>query len=85
VTREAVGSTAVGALPQTPGFFEAWLRCSILKEKASDGFRCQRHGIGSTHRRSGYPLSGCVPAEPDSVLPDSKECNTDYEKEALIQ
>jgi len=24
----------------------------------------------SAHRRSGYPLSGCVPAEPDSVSPD---------------
>lgn len=22
-----------------------------------------------THRRLGYPLSGCVPAEPDSVSP----------------
>jgi transposase len=28
------------------------------------------------HLRSGYPLSGCVPAEPDSVSPDGNECVT---------
>jgi hypothetical protein len=26
----------------------------------------------SVHRRPGYPLSGCVPAEPDSVSPGEK-------------
>jgi len=25
------------------------------------------------HRRSGYPLSGCVPAEPDSVSSDKDQ------------
>ena len=31
----------------------------------------QRPDALSAHRRPGYPLSGCVPAEPDSVSPDN--------------
>ena len=29
----------------------------------------------SAHRRPGYPLSGCVPAEPDSVSPGGGNSN----------
>jgi hypothetical protein len=36
---------------------------------ASDNYHCQRPDASSAHRRPGYPLSGCVPAEPDSVSP----------------
>lgn len=37
--------------------------------KAPDGFHHQGPDAPSAHRRPGYPLSGCVPAEPDSVSP----------------
>lgn len=36
---------------------------------APDGFHHQGPDAPSAHRRPGYPLSGCVPAEPDSVSP----------------
>jgi RHS repeat-associated protein len=39
--------------------------------KAPDGFHHQRPDAPSAHRRLGYPLLGCVPAEPDSVSPSS--------------
>ncbi len=39
--------------------------------KAPDGFHHQGPDAPSAHRRPGYPLSGCVPAEPDSVSPGS--------------
>jgi transposase len=48
--------------------------------KASDEVYRQRPDAPSAHRRSGYPLSGCVPAEPDSVSPDGKEFNTTMKK-----
>jgi hypothetical protein len=35
--------------------------------KALDGFHQQGHNAPWAHCRPGYPLSGCVPAEPDSV------------------
>ena len=37
--------------------------------KTPDGFHHQGPDAPSAHRRPGYPLSGCVPAEPDSVSP----------------
>jgi hypothetical protein len=37
--------------------------------KTPDGFHHQGLDAPSAHRRPGYPLSGCVPAEPDSVSP----------------
>jgi hypothetical protein len=40
------------------------------QQRTIDKSHCQRPGAPSTHRRSGYPLSGCVAAEPDSVSPD---------------
>ena len=39
--------------------------------KTPDGFHHQGPDAPSAHRRPGYPLSGCVPAEPDSVSPGS--------------
>jgi hypothetical protein len=36
---------------------------------APDGFHQQGPDAPSAHRRPGYPLSGCVPAEPNSVSP----------------
>ena len=42
-----------------------------IKEMAPGGFHHRRPDAPSAHRRPGYPLSGCVPAEPDSVSPGS--------------
>src|SRR5277367_4789687 len=42
-----------------------------IREMAPDGFHHQGPDAPSAHRRPGYPLSGCVPAEPDSVSPGS--------------
>jgi hypothetical protein len=36
---------------------------------APDNDHRQRPDASSAHRRPSYPLSGCVPAEPDSVSP----------------
>jgi hypothetical protein len=38
-------------------------------KRAPDNYHRQRSDAPSAHRRPGYPLSGCVPAEPDSVSP----------------
>jgi hypothetical protein len=52
------------------GFFEAWLRCPKQKtRKAPNKRTCREPAAPLAHRRPGYPLSGCVPAEPDSVSP----------------
>ena len=40
-----------------------------MKKTAPGGFHHQGPDAPSAHRRPGYPLSGCVPAEPDSVSP----------------
>src|SRR5229473_3299993 len=42
-----------------------------VKERTPDGFHHQGPDAPSAHRRPSYPLSGCVPAEPDSVSPGS--------------
>jgi hypothetical protein len=39
------------------------------KKMAPDGSTHQGPDAPLAHRRPGYPLSGCVPAEPDSVSP----------------
>jgi len=44
------------------------VRWSAIKT-APDNHHRQRPDASSAHRRPGYPLSGCVPAEPDSVSP----------------
>src|SRR5271165_3086088 len=43
----------------------------IISETAPGGLHHQGPDAPSAHRRPGYPLSGCVPAEPDSVSPGS--------------
>jgi hypothetical protein len=53
---------------------KAWLgrpmpRLSLGHQRGS------REPVPSAHRRPGYPLSGCVPAEPDSVSPGDGESN----------
>src|SRR5713101_7882247 len=40
-----------------------------MKKTAPGGSHQQGPDAPSAHRRPGYPLSGCVPAEPDSVSP----------------
>jgi hypothetical protein len=52
------------------GFWKAWLRCpKVRKQEAPDKRTRQGPAAPLAHRRPGYPLSGCVPAEPDSVSP----------------
>jgi len=60
--------------PPTPlGLPEAvWINPPSVDEKglpATAG--SQKPDAPSAHPRSGYPLPGCVPAEPDSVWPDT--------------
>jgi len=43
----------------------------LAMKTAPDNYHRQRPDALSAHRRPGYPLSGCVPAEPDSVSPDN--------------
>src|SRR5262245_40148862 len=54
-------------------FLRHELRCP-KGGKQPRGQGCQPRGEDglSAHRRPGYPLSGCVPAEPDSVSPGGK-------------
>ena len=53
------------------GFSEALLRCPMAGMKATpEGSGSQGSEAPWAHRRPGDPLSGCVPAEPDSVFPD---------------
>ena len=56
------------------GFFEAWLRCTICaRAMAPDDDNHRGPDALSWHRRPGYPLSGCVPAEPNAVSPGIPE------------
>lgn len=57
-----------GSAPD-PGIFEAWAPVSEGEnEKAPHACR-QTGPAPSTHRRLGYSLPGCVPAEPSSASP----------------
>ena len=48
------------------------LSSSVAQEKGlPQMFDLQKPDAPSAHPRSGYPSSGCVPAEPDSVSPDA--------------
>ena len=40
-----------------------------LEQRAPDKIPCQGLVSPEAHPRPGYPLSGCSPAEPDSVSP----------------
>ena len=57
---------------RSKGFSEASLRCPMGSKKTTPGGN-KPPGADAplAHRRPGYPLSGCVPAEPDSVSPDN--------------
>ena len=44
----------------------------LLQRAAPGQFLSQGPSVPWAHRRPGYPLSGCVPAEPDSVSPGQK-------------
>ena len=52
--------------------FEAWVRCPMGFNKTAPADRPTR-GAWTPLRtpEPGYPLSGCVPAEPDSVSPSN--------------
>ena len=61
-----------GAAPD-PGIFQGIaLAFDDSKQQCPGPIRKNRgiNGASSTRHRSGYPLSGCVPAAPDSVSPD---------------
>ena len=47
----------------------------LKKKDCPAGSHQQGSRVSSTHPRSGYPLSGCFPAEPDSVSPDARQYN----------
>jgi hypothetical protein len=60
---------AWGSAPN-PGIFGGTAPMSNGTEKTAPGaLRHQGPDTPLAHRRPGYPLSGCVPAEPDSVSP----------------
>ena len=62
------------------GFFKAWLRCPKGRKKQRAPDKQTRRGPTAplAHRRPGYPLSGCVPAEPDSVSPGDLSIATNH-------
>lgn len=80
------------------GFFEGWLRCpmglgSTVKVR-TDGDKQKNPRPNSSiedssleaplaHHRSGYPLPGCVPAEPDSVSPNKQMIPRTHENHEL--
>jgi hypothetical protein len=59
-------TTADGALPQAPGFSEAWLRCSNCKRKASDYLIVR--GLVPYRRTVGLAIP-CQVASPQSLTP----------------
>ena len=60
----------LGLCPSPQDFQRHISGVRLIKTKmASDNNCWQRPDALSAHRRPGYPLSGCVPAEPDSVSP----------------
>jgi hypothetical protein len=58
-----------GLCPQTPGIYKAW------QDKRMRGKNKTAQGVAALGSRvilppwPGYPSSGCVPAEPESVSP----------------
>jgi hypothetical protein len=60
------------------GFFKAWVRCPMgFRKTAPDDKNHQGPGRAIGAPEPGYPLSGCVPAEPDSVSPGSSSVSAD--------
>jgi hypothetical protein len=80
----AVGTTADGALPQAPGFSEAWLRCSICKRKAPDYLIVR--GLVLDRRTVGLAIP-CQVASPQSLTPfhQTGTSVTHYENKTLQQ
>ena len=68
--RDACKEPLPGLCPRPQDFRRhiSGVRWPAMK-KAPDNYHRQRPDASSAHRRPGYPLSGCVPAEPDSVSP----------------
>ena len=68
--RDAHKKPLVGLCPRPQDFRRniSGVRGPAMKT-APDNYHRQRPDASSAHRRPGYPLSGCVPAAPDSVLP----------------
>lgn len=64
----AIGRWTWGSAPD-PGIFEAWAPV-FQGELKRPRYVAAAGRVPWTHRRSGYPSSGCVPAAPDSVSPD---------------
>jgi len=61
----------LGLCPSLQDFQRHISGVRLPKTKMASDDNCrQRPDALSAHRRPGYPLSGCVPAEPDSVSPD---------------
>jgi transposase len=71
----ALLARAVHRQPDRPSLGEGFERHGSgvrgQKYKSPDSVDCQGASAFSTRPRSGYPLSGCSPAEPDSVSPDT--------------
>jgi hypothetical protein len=65
----------LGEMASQNGFAKAWLRCPMGSTKRpleADAARARMHHwrtLPIDTWRPGYPLSGCFPAEPDSVSP----------------
>ena len=71
-TEACADSTPQESIRFAEDFFQAWRRCPKEQKKNSPRRVFQRGpDTPLAHRRPGYPLSGCVPAEPDSVSPGS--------------
>ena len=47
--------------------------CAVVYNAAPGNLSRQGPDAPLAHRRPGYPSSGCVPAEPDSVSPGKKD------------
>lgn len=61
----------LGRCPRPRDFRQAWLRCPKGKKSGPRVDWPLRGLCASAHRRSGYSLFGCVPAEPNSASPDT--------------
>ena len=68
--RDARKDPLPGLCPRPQDFrrYISGVRLPAMKT-APDNDHRQRPDASSAHRRPSYPLSGCVPAEPDSVSP----------------
>jgi hypothetical protein len=61
--------TTLGLRPRPRDFLRDELRCPKGEKKKPRRLVQQAGPAPSAHRRLGYSLPGCVPAEPDSASP----------------